>query len=565
MKADQVKMSRFSLLPYSKLLLKFTVFFLSAAVLNLTFSCSYFKVSEVDAANDKQQQELIEKFEAEQKYLVVHSNNKPYHLDDLKIDANSQVISGNLVQLDDNHIHKGGINVQPKKSYRYNKKKTTPLNEVHIYLKNDNYLNQGNMTIPISEIERIAVVDKNVGKSVLNIVATTIGVLALLLIIVALTKSSCPFIYSHNGEDYVFNGELYPGNIIRNAQQLDYLKLNDLCEKDGLYKIRISNELLEIQHTDLVEMLVIDHKPGSEVLMDPSGIPLIMNETIAPVKANSNNKNVLDLINTKDEISFLFNERTNQETYISDLILTFPKTKYRNKATLKLSVKNSLWLDYVFGKFNEKFGSYYEEFQRQQQDFTSEESLGWQDAQHIPLKVSVKKDGKWHEVETIYSAGPLSYRDIGLQFDLENSNSEVLEVKLSTGFMFWELDQAAISFIEGDFEDIKSIPLNSAINDKGIEVSNLVNKIDGKYLTQKIAGEYVDLSYRTSPIPEGKERSIFIKTKGYYNYIRDYKGIPDFPELLKFKKPGYFTKFSFEELKNIESLFEKNNSAEYAL
>ncbi len=58
-------------------------------------------------------------------------------------------------------------------------------------------------------------------------------------------------------EEYVFSGELYPGNILKNAQQTDYLPLPSLKEADGVYKIQITNELLEIQHTDLAELLVV--------------------------------------------------------------------------------------------------------------------------------------------------------------------------------------------------------------------------------------------------------------------------------------------------------------------
>ncbi len=57
-----------------------------------------------------------------------------------------------------------------------------------------------------------------------------------------------------------------------------------------------------------------------------------------------------------------------------------------------------------------------------------------------------KKNGVWKEVENLPSVGPLSYRDLGIQLDLEGIDEEVVEIKLETGYMFWEVDYVGIDY-----------------------------------------------------------------------------------------------------------------------
>ncbi len=556
-----------SLIKQKRTITRFISWFFSVVLLHMLFACSYFKVQQIEAATEAEKQAQINNFEQEQKYIVIHSQEVKYHLEKIDVNQDDQLLSGTLVPLNANHMHPKDPNIKIGKTYRYNKNKTEPLNEVHIYLNGNYDLEQGKeISIPISEVERIAVIDKNVGRTIINIVGSTLGVLALATIIVALTKSSCPFIYSYDGENYVFNGELYPGNIIRDAQINDYLKLNDLCENDGFYKIRISNELLEVQHTDLVELILIDLPQGSEVLVDPAGNPLVIQHPKSPIKAISNGRSVLQQIKLyDDESEFTFNSLSDKENDLSSMKLIFQKPDQTESINLKLTVKNSMWLDYIFGKFNEKFGSYYPTFQKQQQNFTVEKSISWQDSQHIPLFIYVKRNGNWILEEKIYSTGPLAFRDIGLKINISDIETDHIEIKLETGFMFWEVDYASIS--EGINSEIKSRSISAfrAVSEKGTEVSRLLQKSDDQYLTQEKPGEFVDVFYEAPEISKGNQRSIFIKSKGYYNYTRNYEGTPDLRELLKFKQAGYFTKFSKTSYDQIFNTWELEKTSDYAL
>jgi hypothetical protein len=42
------------------------------------------------------------------------------------------------------------------------------------------------------------------------------------------------------------------------------------------------------------------------------------------------------------------------------------------------------------------------------------------------------------------------------------------------------------------------------------------------------------------------KHTAFLRTKGYYEHVREYEGVPDMVELSEFRKPGRFIEFSKE-------------------
>ena len=534
--------------------------FLAIAFLNLTTGCSYYRVKKIPPQDYKETAQQIQAFNEADKYIILHKNNASLHLANPIVNEDNLELSGTVNLLTD--AHTANRIIETGKSYRYKQKETTPLNEVHIFLKEGEPLSLGNTVIPLHDIEKIGIVNKNGGLTLINVALGTIGAFALILVIVALTKSSCPFIYVSNGQEFVFSGELYPGNIIKNAQQTDYLPLPALQQIDGVFKIQITNELLEIQHTDLAQLLVVSHPNGTKALTDKNGKVLLFQDIKNPVKI------ILDgsIENLQpglaiDGNAYTFDSPISSTDSRRDVVFTFNKPADARIAKLFMTAKNSLWLDYAFGRFNEKFGSYYNTFQKNQQQTSAEEALAWVQEQNIPLTVSIKIKGVWKEVEQLSSVGPLSYRDLGITLDLEGIEEEVIEVKLETGYRFWEVDYVGIDYTEDLPYEVTVLKPELAITHTGQEVTDLLSSQDGQYLTQEQVGDKVEITYRTTSFTEDEEYSYFLKNRGYYTYIRDYEGIPDFAELQKFRDPNTFTRFSENEYHRILKAFQSKKES----
>lgn len=122
-------------------------------------------------------------------------------------------------------------------------------------------------------MQRLWVERKELSKSrtIGLVAAVAVGTVAIIVGVAAATKQSCPFVYSWDGKQYVFDAEPYGGAITRGLEKDDFSTLERLREQDGLYQLKITNEVDETQFTNLTELWVVDHPAGTRVAADVLG------------------------------------------------------------------------------------------------------------------------------------------------------------------------------------------------------------------------------------------------------------------------------------------------------
>lgn len=538
------QLSNIPLLPLLKIksILIITLFIL----LNLIDGCSYYKSRDLptNATNFGSQYNSIEKNE---RYIIIHYGDKTWSLKDVVINEDKKEISASINVVEPSHMM--FPLKENKKSRAYKKSKSEKTFEIHFYANDTlNEIKSTKIIIPFSKINKIEVYEPDTARTVLSVIGFTVAGAALVAIIVATTKSSCPFVYIKEGDTYAFTGELYPGAILPSLERSDYIPLKNFTAQNDIYELKITNELLEIQYTDLAQLLIVNHSKDFEILLDQNGKLHTISKKETPKEVVVDDH--LFEINSslkKDNLSYLFDQEKLPEKEWNNITITFDNILQSNQAKLILSAKNSLWLDLVYGKFNQQFGLYFNQFQKQQHNIPAEKNIQWRDNQGIPLSIFVKSNDEWLLVEKINPVGPMAFRDLIIPINLEKINSNKLEIKLECGFMFWEVDYAAIDFSKDIPIEIHYINPYSAIDENGNDVTNLLDKEDHNYLIQPNIGNEVILKYHTNPPKEGQEQSVFLKNKGYYEYIRDYKGIPNFEKLKTFRKKGALSKYSKEE------------------
>lgn len=530
--------------PFQRLLKsKITILFLTL----LMIGCSYYKAEKVDNREISISVE-IEKYNTENRYVILHSGDTKKHLSSILVNADKNELTAKTKEI--NAFHTYYKPRRNKRVNRYNGDKGQPTNEVHFYANTILDLNgQSEISLPFSKIDSIIVYDKAIGRTVAMVTLTTVGALVVVSAIIAATKSSCPFVYVFDGKSYVFQGELYPGAIRKNLERDDYLLLRNLKEKNGFYSIKVSNELKEIQYTNLLNLIEVTHSKEQAVLMDTYGKIHAITKPVAPINMIANNrKKTLNTILYKDHISYMFNEHELNNDHLSNLILEFEKPKNIKSGKLVLTLKNSYWLDYIYGKFNEKFGSYFNTFQKNQNKVPAAEAMQWMIDQGIPLGVYMKSANGWDFVQYINVVGPLANRDLVIPLDFEKFNTHKIAIKLECGFMFWEIDYAAMDFSENSPVEISIIQPTRAYDENLNDVKSLLQTADNSYFIQPEIGNVATIYFEaTKSVQKGFEKTLFLKNRGYYEYIRDYNGIPNFVALQSFKEKGVFTQFSKEE------------------
>ena len=517
------------------------------AYVNLAIGCSYYSVNAVEPLS---QEAVIEQIQKKDKYVILHQGEKAWHLKDIIINDAAQEMKGIVEPVPDNHVYYKAAK-QDHRANRYKakniKKKDLPVHEIHIYTTLNPEDQNSQVTITFSAITRFEVYDTHVGATIfsaLGVIAIATGLVA--LIIVA-TKSSCPFVYTGDGENYTFAGEMYGGAIYPSLERDDYMPLPDFKPVDGTYHMRISNELLERQYTNLANLMVVEHPSSSGVLIDKNGgIQTIIHPVLPASTVTTTNKSADALVLKKDSISYLFNEDINDGNNSSGLILSFKKPTNSKSAKLILNAKNSFWLDYMYGKFNEQFGTYYNTFAEKQKKEKSQKLNQWSLDQNIPLSVFIETEAGWKFVDYFNSIGPLASRDVVMPIDLTQVKGEKVKIKLECGFMFWEVDYAAMDFTE-NVAKVSQLKPASAIDESGHDVSALIAATDSKYLIQPEVGNVATIEYRASAPQDGNAQSVFLYSRGYYEYIRNYENVPNILTLQSFKDKGGFTKFSKEQ------------------
>jgi hypothetical protein len=513
----------------------------------LTNSCLYFKVNR----SSEPPAIAINKMQDENKFIILHLDDKAWKFTDIIIE--NEIITGKISELPSTLNYKK-INLNGPTRYRKNFKtdESAILNEVHIYSIEFTKTDATKISIPLKSITKIEVYDKDTGATIASWGFSTLGiglgVFGVLLIIVLLTKSSCPFIYAFNGTDYIFTGEIFSGATQPGLERDDYLLLPSIGNTDAGYKVKITNEVHEIQSVNLAELMVIDHPENVQVLIDKYGIPYLFSEPLSPFEARSTgNVNILSLIKSRDTLAFTGNKNNIGNNGIEDIILKFIKPANSESARLVIRAKNSFWLDVLITKLHKLFGENYNSYSIKEAGTPGEKLRKWQLEQNIPLSVYLEKNGKWEFTDYFNIAGPMAWRDDILNLNLRGISSDTVKIKLVTGFLFWEMDYAAMDF--GTSVPVKPIIVQAktAVTNNNEEISGLLLSSDKSYYVQNNTGDEAFLSFDFPQIGKG-DRSVFLHTRGYYKILRDLTGKADKKKLRTFRKPNRLPAFSKETI-----------------
>jgi hypothetical protein len=439
--------------------------------------------------------------------------------------------------------------------YKKFKADTVVLSEVHFFIPADSGLQAGNpYTLDLSKVDKLEILVKDKGRTtrsyILGGIGITMGVVAVAAIIVAATKSSCPFVSANNGNGLTLQGEIYGGAIYPQLARNDYLPLQMVPTQDGNLQVRISNELKERQYTDLAELMVVTHQKGVQMRVDEQGNFYSISNPQLPLAARSENKNILGLIEKADDrLVFAFDDTTQQNG--NRIEIRFKKPADAKNAKLILQLKNSYWLDMVYGKMTEGFGSYYTKFIRKQHDKPVADLKKWAKEQQLPMSISLKTEGGWRHITDITTFGPLANRETVIPLNLDSISGDSFTVQLSCGFMFWELDYAAVDFSGPADYSLTILQPKKALDEKGTDVTGLISMADGKYLEQPVPGNAADIEYSFTPNTDSSMAQTFVlHAKGYYEHVRNFQGPPHIAFLKQFAKPDALSKYSLTLYQN---------------
>ena len=226
--------------------------------------CRYYKPVVVSPAyNDSTRNSALKELNKEGKYFILRKGKYNYSLNNVVLDDTKMTLTAEVDTIPFDHK----LYIQHKKrQYSYAKNNSGVLREVHIYTFDTTRVDTAlAYTFPLSDILKIEIVEHDKKRSTTGTV-TGIAITALATTLLALaitadndppptatTTGSCPYISTFDGSTYNLQGEIYSASIYQSLQKDDYLPLK-LESTAGDYKMKISNELQEIQHTDFAAL-----------------------------------------------------------------------------------------------------------------------------------------------------------------------------------------------------------------------------------------------------------------------------------------------------------------------
>lgn len=405
----------------------------------------------------------------------------------------------------------------------------------------------GAFALPWSGIDRISVYDVSLGKTLLMWTAGAAGAMAIVVIIILLTKDSCPFVYADNGSGYNFIGEIFSGAVYPQLERRDWLPLP--APSGAKYKVRITNEVKEIQHIDAVTLMLARHPAGTQVLLDKEGRPHTIEAPFAPIACvGAGGKDALPLVRARDSSSYMGGDGNESGGWQDGLSLTFPRSAAAKQGKLILRAKNSFWLDYLYGQFLDLFGSKLAGWNGKMSLAPREKLEKWFRDQNLPLVVEVKGPQGWREATTLNLPGPMAARDFVVPLDLSAVPSETLDVRLRCGFLFWEIDYAAIDYSADRPVELLPVQPAQAADQDGRDLRGLLAAEDGSRYDQPRVGDAAVLTFSLPPSPPDRAQSAFLFSRGYYDILRKPEGRPQAAALRRFREPGTLSRFSAERL-----------------
>ncbi len=549
------------------------ILFLALFVAITSFSSCfqhYYKTNTANQTDTATLQHLVN----EKKYFILHSATN-------KMALNNVHITNENLEADVTYIpavHQPYLNPKNETGNKFhvNHKKIVDF-EVHLYTA-DTLTANPHINMPVKNFYRVDVydLDKEATNSskVLSITGITLGAAAIVVTVVSAinavnnmtfdiagppggagsaTPSSggagtcSPQVYCRNGSTNELKGILFSGAIFAPLQRTDYVPLHLIKNTDTLH-LQIKSGANEELYVKQAKLLQVTHPKNTKVLLDGSGKVIAYKKPILPEHAYTGfNEEMKKEIAYADEKYYSFTNTTSNRNN-SDIILDFKKPAGVDTGKLILRARNSAWALYVFKKYKSLYGEYYPSLLALKDKGNHEKLMQCEIDQSLPLLVSVKDGNEWKSVGYFHTPGNVVARDMIMEIDLKRfKNTDHIQVKLETAYMFWELDYAAMDFSKNSSCTVNYI--NPVVTSKSGDLLPQLNEQTNITLTDK---DDLTMDYISKPVAEANlTNSFFLQGSGYYHDNTIFEGKAQTETLLMFSKKGGFDKYSrqtFEQL-----------------
>ncbi len=412
------------------------------------------------------------------------------------------------------------------------------------------------LLVPRDSLQTLYMVHPSAIKTALAIIGVGAATLAVLVGIAIATKESCPFLYSYDGDHYVFDGEPYGGATMKGLERADWSELEHLAVLHGECRLLVTNEVDETQHTNSLALLVVDHPQGTTVVMDKEGRPHAF-RALTPLRAayDEDGRDLRVWLRDNDEVSWYPDlKRYSQFDSLSDtrnhITLEFPRPVGLARAYLVTSVATGQWGSHMIRTMLGMRGRRVDEFYAaiNGSEAARQRLLAWDDREELfELSPEIQCGMKWERQDFIPAGGPFISESRAVPLDLGQVEGDRLRIRINPPIGFWNLNSFHIAWDESDAHETE-LHAETASRMDGIDVVGVLAAADERYLDFPKTGDWAELIFHPPPARPGMSRTFFARTRGWYELHLHQLGEPDLAGLSRLtSEPGYAVRRSLRE------------------
>lgn len=476
-------------------------------------SCSTYKIKSIPESQPNFERTINNK-SSQRYYYILHVGNEAWQLKN--VDVSETEITAKIVTMTPK-VRDYMVNAYEGGSRRVLPGEQRYVRQLHIHAKQFTQTDDL-VTVNISDIESLNLMKYNGNKNALIITGSVIGSIGIFLAVVC----NCPHTYIYDGEKYYLSNTLFTGATSEKLERNDFKLMPDYNSDSTNYSFYVKNEESEIQFTNLLELIVVYHELDSEIALSENGNIYSIKRPAKPLTVMDNSGNIItDIVSYEDKVAHLFDNES--EDSQNSIYASFEKPENTENIKLILSVKNTSWSGFVYNEFSKMFGKYYDNWVKQNKKKSKEEVYRELKKVGVPLVVSVKQNGSWIDIEELELVGDVGFNQLAVPIRSELLSDSMIEIRIRSGFMFWELDYLSLDSSGIEDFSVQRIKPASAIGNTG-DVTNQLQSDDNEYMKHEQIGDSTVIKFTGIDIVPNQKRTIYLHSKGYYLPQKEFKG-----------------------------------------
>lgn len=394
-------------------------------------------------------------------------------------------------------------------------------------------VNGTQFAVAFSDVQRVWVSRVDAVRTALNTVGIVAGVAAVVVGIALATKESCPFVYSWDGKQFVFDAEPYGGAVTRGLERDDYARLEHLRpDSMGLYRVMVTNEVNETQYTNSMRLLVVDHAPDARVEVDEWGRIYDVGTVLTPLDArDQDGRDLLPWLRATDRAIWEPLPSADPAGRVrQDIVLTFPKPRDATSARLIANAATGLWGSHMIREMLELRGEQVREWYAAIDSSASalDALRRWNVREELYiLKLEVLEPNGWRVRGLLPGGGPFIAEERVIPLDLSGVEGDTLRVRLRPPLGFWALNSFGVSYERQSRFSVDTVGPVQAVTSDGRDVLPALHASDGEYYAMPTTGDHGYVTFPAPPARTGSTRTVFLHTRGYYQLHLAERGAPN--------------------------------------